>query len=149
MNKKCLMALGRFLFEENFDGKQRWEIVVDTEAPITQHFALGVGRYNGLRFTDRHNVLVRYYPDMVIRYQEKGIIFAENGEIAMWNGHGVAHPNRKGGYSGHGSYIFETQRKDTSKKGSRKLASLNNVQGVYELESDKNSNGIQKWWEWK
>ncbi|SRR5579875_965409 len=137
------MGLGKLLFEENFDGKQRWEMVLDTEGPVTQHFAVGVGKYRGLGFTDQHNVIVRYYPDRIIRYQEKGIIFAENGEIAMWNGHGIGHPNKKGGYNGHGSYIFETQ------KSVGRLSSLNNVQGVYELDSDKDSNGTQKWWEWK
>jgi len=137
------MALGKLLFTENFDGKLRWEMVLDTNGPITQHFAVGVGKYQGLNFKDNHNVIVRYYSDGVIRYQEKGIIFADNGELAMWNGHGVGAPNEKGGLHCNGSYIFETQ----STKG--KLASLNNVQGVYELESDENSNGTQKWWEWK
>jgi hypothetical protein len=141
--KESTMALGRFLFEENFNGKLRWEIVLDTEGPVTQHFAIGEGKYKGVKFTDRHNVIVKYYPDLTIRYQEKGVIFADNGEIAMWNGHGVAQPNKKGGYSGHGSYIFETHN------GKGKFGSLNNVQGVYELESDKNSNGTQKWWAWE
>lgn len=137
------MALGRLLFEENFDGKERWEIVVNVEGPITRHFAVGTGKYKGLSFKDNHNVKVKYFPDGTIRYREQGVIFAENGEMAVWTGHGVAHPNKKGGYHGHGSYIFETK----ASKG--KLASLNNVQGVYELDSDKNSNGTQKWWEWK
>jgi hypothetical protein len=137
------MALGKFLFEENFDGQDRWEIVVKAEGPITQHFAVGKGKFKGLGFKDNHNVRVRYFSDGTIRYREKGVIFADNGEMAVWTGHGVAHPNKKGGYHGHGSYIFETK----SNKG--KLASLNNVQGVYELDSDKNSDGTQKWWEWR
>lgn len=137
------MALGEFLFEENFDGKLRWEMVLDTEGPITQHFAVGVGKYRGLEFKDNHNVIVKYYKDGIIRYQEKGILFAQNGEMAMWNGHGVAGPNDRGGLHGHGSYIFETQT------NTGKLAALNNVQGVYELESDENSDGTQKWWTWK
>ena len=137
------MTLGRLLFEENFDHKQRWEIVVDTEGPITQHFAVGVGRYKGVKFKDNHNVTVKYFPDGVIRYQEKGIIFGENGEMVVWSGHGVASPTKSGGMRGRGSYIFETS------SGKGKLAELNNVQGVYELYSDKESNGTQKWWEWK
>jgi hypothetical protein len=143
------MALGKLLFEENFDRKLRWEIVLDTEGPLTQHFAVGVGEYRGVRFKDNHNAVVKYFPDGVIRYTEKGIIFAENGEIIMWTGHGVAQPNEKGGLSGHGSYIFEAQSNDHNKKSNRKpFSSLNNVQGVYELDSDKDSNGTQKWWEW-
>ncbi len=136
------LALGKLLFEENFDGKQRWEIVLKTEGPVTQHFAIGAGKFKGIPFKDNHNVIVKYLPDGTIRYREKGVIFAENGEMATWSGHGIAQPNKKGGYSGHGSYLFKSDSKG-------KLGALNNTQGVYELDSDKNSDGWQKWWEWK
>ena len=43
--------------------KLRWEMVLDTNGPITQHFAVGVGKYRGLNFKDNHNVIVRYYSD--------------------------------------------------------------------------------------
>lgn len=147
------MAIGEFLFEENFDDKNRWEIALDTEEVRTQHFAVGTGRFRGVNFTDNHNVVVLYLSDGVIRYEEKGIISGENGEIVTWTGHGVGRPNKKGGYSGRGSYLFKAKG-DASvgagkKRGRRVLASLDNVIGVYELESDSKSNGSQKWWRWE
>jgi hypothetical protein len=138
------MALGDLLFVENFDGKLRWEIVLRTEGPVTQHFAVGIGSFKGMNFKDNHNVICKYFPEGIIRYKEKGVIYADNGEMAMWSGHGVGAPNKKGGLHCHGSYIFETNL-----NSGKKLARLNNVQGVYELDSDKKSNGSQKWWEWK
>jgi hypothetical protein len=147
------MALGNLLFEENFDNKERWEIVLDSDEPRTQHFAVGAGRFKGVNFTDQHNVVTKYLPDGTIHYEEKGIIFADTGEIVTWNGHGIGRPNKKGGYSAGGSYIFQYKSrsdKGTSKgKKEGKFASLDNVVGVYELESDKNGDGNQKWWEWK
>jgi hypothetical protein len=147
------MALGNLLFEENFDNKERWEIVLDSDEPRTQHFAVGAGRFKGVNFTDQHNVVTKYLPDGTIHYQEKGIIFADTGEIVTWNGHGIGRPNKKGGYSAGGSYIFQYKSgsdKGTSKgKKEGKFASLDNVVSVYELESDKNGDGTQKWWEWK
>lgn len=145
------MTLGEFLFEENFDNKARWEIAIDTEEVSTQHFAVGTGRFRGVDFSDNHNVIVKYLPDGVIRYEEKGIIFGENGEIVTWTGHGVARPNDKGGYSGRGSYIFKAKADagTTGNKKRRVFATLDNIIGVYELESDEKNNGSQKWWKWE
>ena len=147
------MALGNLLFEENFDNKERWEIVLDSDEPRTQHFAVGAGRFKGVNFTDQHNVITKYLPDGTIHYEEKGIIFADSGEIVTWNGHGIGRPNKKGGYNGGGSYVFKYKSRSDNgtrkKKKEGKFASLDNVIGVYELESDKKGDGTQKWWEWK
>jgi hypothetical protein len=145
------MALGSLLFEENFDNKQRWEIALDSDEAKTQHFAVGTGRFKGANFKDNHNVIVSYLPDGKIHYEEKGYhLRRQRGEIATLNGHGLARPNKKGGCSGGGSYIFKVKSTNGgSEKKGRKFASLDNVIGVYELESDKESNGTQKWWEWK
>jgi hypothetical protein len=52
------MELGKFLFEENFDNKERWEIALGVEEATTQHFAVGSGKYKGTSFKDNHNVIV-------------------------------------------------------------------------------------------
>jgi hypothetical protein len=150
------LALGGVLFEENFDNRERWEIVLDTDKPTTRHFAVGTGRFKGVNFTDQHNVVVKYLPDGTIQYKEKGIIFADNGEIVTWSGHGLGRPNNLGGYNGGGSYVFnykarlETGNNNKKKKKKERIfALLDNVIGVYELRSDKEGNGTQKWYEWK
>jgi hypothetical protein len=147
------MAIGPLLFEENFDNKERWEIVLDTDEPKTRHFAVGTGRFKGVNFSDQHNVKTKYLPDGTIRYTEKGMIFADNGEIVTWSGHGVGRPNKAGGYDGGGSYIFQYKARletgDKKKRKEQKFVALDNVIGVYELRSDKKGNGSQKWYEWK
>jgi hypothetical protein len=73
----------------------------------------------------------------------QGIIMTADGESAIWNGHGVGHPNGDGmGVSIR--YSIAIQASPTGK-----LASLNSVLGVGEFESKADGSWTDSNWEWK
>ncbi len=72
----------------------------------------------------------------------QGIIMTKDGDMASWTAQGVGKFKGKGSAAiWRGSVFFQTQ--------SKKLAHLNSIAVVFELEVDENGNTHDKLWEWK
>ena len=73
--------------------------------------------------------------------QDRGIINAENNEVATYSINGIAKPNSSGGGSSNrGVSMFKT----TSHNGG-KLSQLNDLVAVYELEQEMTETTLQKY----
>jgi len=71
----------------------------------------------------------------------RGIFMANDGESAIWNGHGVGHP------TGNGQEIVFAA--SVAFQASEKLASLNGVLAVVEHSIDNDGNAKSTLYEWK
>jgi hypothetical protein len=72
----------------------------------------------------------------------KGVIMAGESELATYTGEGVGRVSSSGSINWRGSIFYST-----SSNG--KLAFLNNLVGVFEVEIDTEGNFSEKIWEWK
>lgn len=80
--------------------------------------------------------------DRNVFYAEgQGVILTKEGEMASWKGYGIGRYNNRS-REDRGSVLF-------SSKSDGKLASINNMVGVFEYEADENGNTVGKIWEWK
>lgn len=78
----------------------------------------------------------------IIHGKGKGVIMAEESEQTTYTGKGIGRVDPSGSINWRGSYFFSTSSKD-------KLASLNNLIGVFKAIIDTEGNFYEKLWEWK
>jgi hypothetical protein len=78
----------------------------------------------------------------VLHGKGKGVIMAGESELATYTGEGVGRPSSSGSINWRGSIFYST-----SSNG--KLAFLDNLIGVFEVEIDVEGNFSEKIWEWK
>ena len=133
--------LGELIYEQR--GKISGFRVLDTEGPTIETTISGTGIINGVEVTD----IVTYWSrpsvgDRNVFYAEgQGVILTKEGEMASWKGYGIGRYNNRS-REDRGSVLF-------SSKSDGKLASINNMVGVFEYEADENGNTVGKIWEWK
>jgi hypothetical protein len=70
----------------------------------------------------------------------QGIFMMEDGQAAIWNGHGVAHLDDAGGMHVAASIAFQTT--------SEKLAKLNSMLVLVEHRTDTQNNAHSEFYEW-
>lgn len=106
---------------------------------------MGSMKYQDININTHWTISVKLPGQNGISYaQGRGIMNAENNEVATYSINGIAKPNSSSvGSSSRGVSMFRT----TSNGG--KLSVLNDLIAVYELEQDNEGNYTAKIWEWK
>ena len=137
------MALGNLLYEEK--GKQLSARTVDLVEPTAEISGMGNMKYQDVNINTHWTISVRLGQNGTSYAQGRGIMSAENNEVATYSINGIAKPNSSGGGS---SSRVVSMFKTTSHTGG-KLSQLNDLVSVYELEQDNDGNYTAKVWEWK
>ena len=110
----------------------RWvkmEITIETQATLLGQTGMNLGTYT----------IVERGPGQV--YGEgQGMFMTPDGQSAIWNGHGIARMDERGGIHVAASVAFQT--------GSEKLAKLNTVLAVIEHHTDMENNANSDIFEW-
>ena len=136
------MALGNLLYEEK--GKQLSARTVDLVEPTAEISGMGNMKYQDVNINTHWTISVKLGQNGISYAQGRGIMSAENNEVATYSINGIAKPNNSGdASSSRGVSMFKT----TSNGG--KLSQLNDLVAVYELEQDNDGNYTSKIWEWK
>ena len=78
----------------------------------------------------------------VLHGKGKGVIMAEESELATYTGEGVGRVSSSGSINYRGSIFYKYI-------SNGKLAFLNNLIGIFESEIDTEGNFSEKIWEWK
>jgi hypothetical protein len=139
------MALGDLLFEEK--GKQISSRTVDSIEPTAEISGMGNMKYKDENISTHWTISVKLGQNGVSYAQGRGIMYAENNEVATYsiNGIGKANSSDGGSSSSRGVSMFRTNASSINGK----LSALNDMVTVYELEQDNDGNYIAKVWEWK
>ena len=137
------MALGNLLYEEK--GKQLSARTVDLVEPTAEISGMGTMKYQDVNVNTHWTISVKLVQNGVSYAQGRGIISAENNEVATYSINGITKPNTSGG--GSSSRGVSTFR--TTLHNGGKLSQLNDLVAVYELEQDNDGNYTAKIWEWK
>ena len=138
-----LMALGEIIYEHT--GKMISRRVLDVEGPKIETTFRVTGKFKGTDITETTTYWSVPRPGGALYGEAQGIVITndDSGEIATLTAQGVG---RITGPGGKVSFRGPTYFRTTS---TRKLASLNNVVGVFEYEMDESGNSTAKIWEWK
>jgi hypothetical protein len=142
---EIIMALGDLLFEEK--GKQISSRTVDSIEPTAEISGMGNMKYKDENISTHWIISVKLGQNGVSYAQGRGIMYAENNEVATYsiNGIGKANSSDGGSSSSRGVSMFRTNASSINGK----LSALNDMVTVYELEQDNDGNYIAKVWEWK
>jgi hypothetical protein len=143
---EIIMALGDLLFEEK--GKQISSRKVDSIEPTAEISGMGNTKYKDENIITHWTISVKLGQNGVSYAQGRGIMYAENNEVATYSINGIGKANNSGGgssSSSRGVSMFHTNASSINKK----LSALNDMVTVYELEQDNDGNYIAKVWEWK
>lgn len=133
--------LGEQLSE--FKGKVVGQRVLEIEPLLMETTVSAKGTIKGVQATD----LITFVGSPtneggVIHGKGKGVLMADESEIATYTGEGIGRFGPSGTIRWRGSIFF-------SSPSSGKLSSLNNVVGAFEAEIDAEGNFTEKSWEWK
>jgi hypothetical protein len=145
---EIIMALGDLLFEEK--GKQISSRTVDSIEPTAEISGIGNTKYKDQNISTHWTISVKLGQNGVSYAQGRGIMYAENNEVATYSINGIGKANNSGGggsssSSSRGVSMFHTN----ASSNSGKLSALNDIVTVYELEQDNDGNYTAKLWEWK
>jgi hypothetical protein len=102
----------------------------------------GMGKILGVEATEVGTYVSAMTPAGVLNGEGHGLARSNDGDAAVWTGHGVGKPTGKGlGASWRYSVMFRTT--------SARWARLNGVLAIGEWEVDEAGNGTAQLWEWK
>jgi hypothetical protein len=90
------MALGNLLYEEK--GKQLSARTVDLIEPTAEISGMGTMKYQDVNINTHWTLSVKLGQNGVSYAQGRGIINAENNEVATYSINGIAKPNSSGGW---------------------------------------------------
>ncbi len=99
-----------------------------------------IGKLLDVDVTDIGSFWTIFKEDGGLYGEGQGIFFTNDGEIVSWNAQGVGKMKGKAA-EWRGSAFFNTT--------SEKLASLNNIVGLFEYSIDQEGHTIDKLYEWK
>ena len=91
------MALGNLLYEEK--GKQLSARTVDLVEPTAEISGMGNMKYQDVNINTHWTISVRLGQNGTSYAQGRGIMSAENNEVATYSINGIAKPNSSGGGS--------------------------------------------------
>jgi hypothetical protein len=137
------MALGEIIYEHT--GKMIGQRVLDVEGPKIETTFRAIGKYKGTDITETTTYWSIPRPGSALYGEAQGVVTTNDGsgEMATLTAYGIGHIIGSGGkVSFRGSTYFQTG-------STGKLASLNNIVGVFEYEMDESGNSTAKIWEWK
>ncbi len=131
--------LGEMIGETN--GKRIVRRVLSMEPPTVEVSFEDEGKLTGATTTGFGTYTSVVNADGSIWGHGEGGAFTQDGEMITWKGSGLGKFREHGAISYRGILYFKTN--------SQKLAKLNNVAGVFELEIDAKGKMHNKIWEWK
>jgi hypothetical protein len=131
--------LGELIGETN--GKRIVRRVLGMDPPHVEVSFEDTGKLAGATTTGFGTYTSVVSADGSITGQGEGGAFTQDGEMIAWKGSGLGKFKEHGAISYRGILYFRTT--------STKLAKLNNVAGVFELEIDAEGKMHNKVWEWK
>jgi len=134
--------LGKPYFEAK--GKTIGTRVIDVSngPPKIEYTFLFSGMMNGVNVTATETALVSFRSNGTGYGVGQGIIMANDGEVATYNGQGYGQSTSAGTTIVHGLHIYSTT-------STGKLAFLNKIVGIEEYDLDTMGNVSAKVWAWK
>jgi hypothetical protein len=123
-------------------GKILGQRVLDVEGPTMETTVAINGTYRGTQVNETLTFVGSPTTTGVIHGEGKGIIMTTEGEMATYTGQGVGRISSSGGTSWRGSVFFSTM-------SNGKIAFLNNLVGIFQVEIDAEGNFTNDTWEWK
>lgn len=134
--------LGKPYFEAK--GKTIGTRVIDVSngPPKIEYTFLFSGMMNGVNVTATETALVSFRSNGTGYGVGQGIIMANDGEVATYNGQGYGQTTTVGTTIVHGLHIYSTT-------STGKLAFLNKIVGIEEYDLDTMGNVSAKVWAWK
>jgi hypothetical protein len=131
--------LGEMIGETN--GKRIVRRVLSTEPPTVEVSFEDAGKLGGAAMTGFGTYTSVVRADGSILGHGEGAAFTPDGEMVSWKGSGIGKFKEHGAISYRGILYYHTP--------SQKLAKLNNMAGVFELEIAPEGKMHSKIWEWK
>jgi len=123
-------------------GKVTSRRILDSQAGKMEVSFTAAGRVKGTECMEMGTYSSWMLPDGSMEGKGQGMYMTTDGQMISWTATGL------GKFSGPGKISFRgSLHLKTMSKGS--LASMNNVVGVFEHESDMDGNLATKTWEWK
>jgi hypothetical protein len=132
--------LGEVIEEER--GKVTSRRVIDAEKMKIEHNFTSMSKIRGVEGTNMGKYVSQAQPDGSLYGEGEGIFMSQDGEAVSWKGQGLGAFTGPGKVRFRGSLIYTTQSKG-------KLASMNNVFGVFEHFGDMEGEMTSTVWEWK
>jgi hypothetical protein len=122
-------------------GKIMGQRVLDTEGPTMETSVSAKGSVKGAQVNVSLTYVARLTSSGVLRGNGQGVIMAGESEMVAYTGEAVGKLSSSG-IKWRGAIFYKTS-------STGKLASINNVVGVFEAEVDMDGNFSEKTWEWK
>jgi hypothetical protein len=139
-------SLDQMLGEQFGDvkGKVTGQRILDVEGPTIETSLTASGSLKGAQIKETLTFIGRptNTGSGIIHGIGKGVIRAGESELATVTGEGIGRIDSLGNINWRGSLFFSTS-------STGKLASLNNLIGVFEAVIDAEGNFSEKTWEWK
>lgn len=107
-----------------------------------EHNFTTVSKMKGVEGTNIGTYISHALPDGSLYGEGEGIFMSQDGEAVAWKGQGLGVFTAPGKVRFRGSVFYSTESKG-------KLASMNNIVGVFEHEGDNEGNISSTVWEWK
>ena len=141
-----ITSLDQMLGEQFGDvkGKVTGQRILDVEGPTIETSLTASGSLKGAQIKETPTFIGRptNTSSGIIHGIGKGVIRAGESELATVTGEGIGRIDSLGSINWRGSLFFSTS-------STGKLASLNNLIGVFEAVIDAEGNFSEKTWEWK
>ena len=141
-----ITSLDQMLGEQFGDvkGKVTGQRILDVEGPTIETSLTASGSLKGAQIKETLTFIGRptNTSSGIIHGIGKGVIRAGESELATVKGEGIGRIDSLGNINWRGSLFFSTS-------STGKLASLNNLIGVFEAVIDAEGNFSEKKWEWK
>ncbi len=141
-----ITSLDQMLGEQFGDvkGKVTGQRILDVEGPTIETSLTASGSLKGAQIKETLTFIGRptNTSSGIIHGIGKGVIRAGESELATVKGEGIGRIDSLGNINWRGSLFFSTS-------STGKLASLNNLIGVFEAVIDAEGNFSEKTWEWK
>ena len=131
--------LGDLIGEET--GKITGFRVVDSAGPKVEVSIQTKGTVLGSAYQGRATYSSAMQPGGFLYGEGQGLYMTQDGDTAVWKGHGSGRLNPGGGVSYRGALHYLS--------ATGKLARLAGTVGVFEHGTDANDNVVSKVWEWK
>jgi hypothetical protein len=124
-------------------GKVTSQRVLDIEGPSIETSVSVSGSLKGIQIKETLTFIGKPTNTRgIIHGKGIGVVMAGESELATYTGEGIGRVDPSGSINWRGSVFYSTS-------STEKLASINNLIGVFEVVIDTEGNFTEKMWEWK
>ncbi len=123
-------------------GKITGQRVLDAEGPTIETNVSASGMFAGAQVRVTLTYRGRPLSDRLLHGGGNGVLMSAEGDMAAYTGEAIGKIDSSGSPSWRGSLFYKSS-------STGKLASLNNLIGVFESAVDAEGNFSEKTWEWK